>query len=85
MKQYKRKRYTNLVNLSGIGSKAPVLCSYSKFYSGWWSKDGNLDAPTLGLVDKQSYITFTSENKKDVELWTKGAKSVLKMLRRWSS
>lgn len=81
----KTVRYSNFVNLSGLFSKKPIKCKYSKRYDGYWDTSGNVDAPTLGLVIKDGMIQFSSTSQKEVELWTSGADSVMKMIRRWST
>lgn len=79
--------YTNLVNLAGLYSKEPVKCFRKNRAFGegfwYWDKTGNVQADETHEKD-DNIIQFTSPNKKEVELWTKGASAVMEMLKRWS-
>lgn len=80
----KKIRYVAFLNLSGLSSKEPIKC-YADKENEYWSDDGNTSAYILGLIERQGYIEFVSENQREVELWLSGAKSVMKLLRRWAS
>ena len=87
MKKQPKVLYTNLVNLDGLYSKEPIKCPRKNSYSGkrfWYcNKTGSIHAYEKHEKD-DNIIQFTSPNKKEVELWTKGAAAVMEMLKRWS-
>ena len=74
----------NMVNLSGLRSDTPMKFTLRKNLDGWWHKDGNDDVTQLGLLTECGYIQFASTNRKEVELWTEGAKAVMTLLQEWS-
>jgi hypothetical protein len=93
MKSNRRQYYGNSINLSGLYSIKPVVCYKPAQKIGekdneiYWCKQGNfdIDIKNLGLssICDGSVIVFTSKNKKDVELWTSGVLSAMRMMKRW--
>jgi hypothetical protein len=79
-----------MINLSGLYSKTPIECSDKHGFcinnETYWDKEGNFDINPnkLGIEEFDRYIKFSSENKHEVEIWTKGVLSVMKMLQKWS-
>lgn len=76
--------YGNSVNLSGLYSSHSVKLTYNPELDSWWDKSGNYNADFLGLEVRDGIVVFSSVNKRDVDLWTMGAKAVMDKLRRWS-
>jgi hypothetical protein len=81
------KYYGNMVNLGGLYSKKPIVCSKESVELGtYWDSSGDfdIDPKKLGLTTEDGLIKFTSKNKQDVEFWTMGALSVMTQLKRWA-
>jgi hypothetical protein len=76
--------YANRVNLGGMWGKKPVRMKWDEDTESWWDSTGDFDARQLGLEDSGGCITFASESKEEVEAWTQGALSVMKMVHNWS-
>jgi hypothetical protein len=79
--------YANGVNLSGlIYGKAQKMHreDWDDEEKYWWALDNDFSVEQLGLHDKSGIITFASESKEEVDAWTLGAKSVMRMLQMWS-
>jgi len=51
-----------------------------------FDSEGDFGCPTKpGLYDKDGHIVFVSYNRGEVELWTAGVQSAMKMLSRWAT
>lgn len=78
--------YFNVLNSSGLYSTVPVKGRYDDDVGGWWSRDGNMWVEKLGVhVVTDRCIKFTSTSKREVQIWTDGALSAMKLLSVWSS
>lgn len=79
--------YGNSINLSGLYSKIPIKCDHVADYdkATYWDESGNfdIDINKLGTTVKDGCITFASENRNDVEIWTDGVLSTMKLLKKW--
>lgn len=82
----------NRVNLVGLYSQKPIRMKlYDEYYDEdelWWtSTDGSLGVHEVGLVGSAAdgCRTFSSESKREVELWTDGAMAVLQRLDNFAS
>jgi hypothetical protein len=79
--------YGNSINLSGLYSKKPVRCDSVATYDNnkYWDKDGDfcVDINKLGIEYKECIVTFSSENEKEVQIWTDGVLATMKMLKSW--
>lgn len=69
------------VNLSGLWWETPHEFSRLEDIDGWWSKNGEFSVDKLGVDVKPNIVTFSSKNKKDVELWLSGARAYRYILR----
>jgi hypothetical protein len=80
-KKRNKQYYGNLINLRGLYSRKPIVCSRKDERGIYWDKSGdfNIDPKKLGLSIEQNgdLIQFASENRLDVELWTSGAMAAL--------
>lgn len=81
----------NCINLSGLYSTKPIKCIKDNEFEHdidrtiYWDKSGTFDIEVVGLDKKKGCIKFSSFDKKETEVWTDGAKSILFMLNNWSS
>jgi hypothetical protein len=76
--------YANRVNLSGLFFSKPIKCVESDDGEWFYSQKYDLVIDEIGLTNTDGCITFSSENKSEVESWTNGARAVMDMLARWS-
>lgn len=81
--------YSNMVNLSGLYSNKPVRCKPEKDSDDdyYWDSSGNFDCHLTwveGTIFLNRGVQFTSEDKEKVQIWTDGAKAVMKQLNDWS-
>jgi hypothetical protein len=76
--------WANGVNSAGLYSNKPIRCAWheSGVSSAYWDRTGNFDVTRLGLK-KGPMDTFASHDRRDVELWTAGARAILDRLREW--
>ena len=79
-----RQIWGNGVNLSvGVYSKTSMKLSWLKNIREWYDDTGNFGTTgaTLGLIVGESNVEFFSYKKSEVDKWTLGALSVMKLLR----
>ena len=81
----KKTLYNNIINLSGLYSLDPVKMKFNKGLDLWVDNEGFSSSTGPGLKLSDSCVSFSSHNKKEVELWTSGIKCSLKLLNAWSS
>lgn len=72
------------VNLSGLVSVCPIRVTYRSELEGWWDKTGEFDVTRPGIEGTSGSITFSSENKKEVQTWIEGACAVMQLLQDFS-
>ena len=66
--------WANAINLCGLWSDKPIRMSVYDWAYGWYNRKNDLDVHKLGVDDgRPGIITFASEKRSDVVLWTKGA------------
>jgi hypothetical protein len=78
--------YCNFVNLRGLYSQKPIVCNRLAEDGMFWDSSGNVEVnpKKLGINVCSGRIEFASKSRRDVELWTIGALSILKMLKNWA-
>jgi len=87
MNEPPNKIWGNGINLSGLWSTDPMFFTYNDEIGGWWHSDGNTSIEKLGVyvVKSKNVYTFSSTNKREVLIWTKGVIAALDMMKRWAS
>ena len=83
MKYQKKPIYSNAINLGGLISKNPMKLKWDTTLNSYYDESGDYSVENLGLIEKSGIIIFSSENKKEVELWTNGIEATFQMLRNW--
>lgn len=83
-KRRPRMIYGACINLSGLYSAKPLRCYFDKYAVTWYDTDANVAIDQLGLVVKQSVITYASTKESDVSAWIAGVRSAMTLLRQWS-
>ena len=76
--------YANRLNLSGLYKNTPVRLRWDAETSCWWSADGNFCIYKLGYDEHGACHDFASENKQEVEIWTKGILTTIKAIGQWA-
>lgn len=88
----KKILWSNRLNLSGLYSDEPIkcfrtVCKFDRKKITYWEKAGNYETTfaELGEIDSHNgrSIKFTSQNKKEVEMWTKGVKAAFRAMQRY--
>ena len=76
--------WANGVNAMGLYSQKPIRCVYHEngLNSAYWDRTGDFDVTRLGF-ESGPMDTFASEERRDVEIWTAGARAILGRLRVW--
>lgn len=74
--------WANSVNLVGLFSKSPIRCVLRKEYLDinqpiWENRENDFSISQIGLdlSDTGGLISFSSENKNEVEAWINGVRS----------
>lgn len=78
--------WSNIVNLGGVYSDKPICC---RLKSGvgeptYWDSTGDLDVKTVGerpLSPGSECTQFSSRSRRDVAMWTAGARAAMKLIR----
>lgn len=78
--------WANQINLAGLWSPIPERMKWDELQDCWWDRNGWFSIPKLGFYTRydSTIIGFSSENKKEVEIWTRGALAVLNRLGNWT-
>ena len=81
-----KKYYLAMINLNGLITKSPILCyrqdDFNENY--FWDKSGNFDVDISKPKFQKNVghiIKYWSDNKKDVQLFIMGARSVTTTLK----
>lgn len=69
------------INLNGMWNNKPIEAKWNSEFRCWYDKSGNFDVDTIGLDERDGCLMFSSYNKKDVELFILGAKSISKQIK----
>jgi len=64
------------LNLNGLWDKKAMKGTWDENLKSWWDNSGNFDCWKTGLEIKKRVIIFASYDKKDVENFIKGVKSM---------
>jgi hypothetical protein len=78
MKKHPRKIWAAGFNLGGLWNDEPIAMHWASALDCWYDDTGNLSVENLGL-DKQgdgSLTTFSSTNKREVEIFLLACKTV---------
>lgn len=81
-----RKLWANGVNLTGLIFSIPLRVVWKSSTKSWWTEDGNFEVERMGLhVISHGITTYSAKDRELVEAWTAGARSVMAMIRNWST
>lgn len=69
------------INLNGLWDNKPIEGIWNKELKCWYDKSGNFSVDIIGFDERDSYLMFSSYNKKDVELFILGARSLGKLIK----
>jgi hypothetical protein len=69
------------INLNGLWDNKPIKGTWLGDLNSWYDESGNFNVDKIGLDERDGYLMFSSYNKKDVELFLLGAKSISKQIK----
>jgi len=69
------------INLNGLWDDKPIKGKWNPDLLCWYDKSGDFGVDTVGLDERDGYLMFSSYNKKEVELFILGAKSISKQIK----
>lgn len=69
------------LNLSGLWNRKPLKAKWNPEFEEWWGSDCSVRK--LGLDDRGGFITFSSINKTEVQIWINGVLSSFRFLKNW--
>ena len=81
----KKSLWANSINLAGLYSKKPTQVFYNEDLEEYYDRGGNYSISGPGMITSESggVISFASESKEEVEIWTLGAKTAMTMMAEW--
>lgn len=69
------------INLNGLWNNKPMKGIWTEGLHCWYDKSGNFDVNKVGFDIYDGCVTFSSYNKKDVEIFILGARSISKQIK----
>ena len=81
MTKLKKPVWGAFVNLNGLYSQKPLRGYWNKNLECWWGDKGEIEFNMLGVEIRGAVTSFASYNKKDVEVFIEGAKSIQMILK----
>ena len=76
--------YVNGINMYGFWHRSPSRYKYDDLRCVWYNEKEDRDICQLGIEQADTYVSYSSVNKEDVELWMQGAQAVMHLLKNLS-